>query len=214
MHEANAVKSVRRTAMRSFRSLVVLGAVGAALASVPPATAQSTVHATYGGITSSCRQNGLDFSGHIDLSLPAGSTVRHTYRVFNSTSASALGTDDTPVPAPVTSTIPFSDPQYFGGAWTGGLPFTYEQTTQVLIAGANGSETTAYTQVVAVSCATAGAAGAVTITEFPAASTTTTSAPASRPTPAPKPVPAAAPTAATKPARAATPITAEPHFTG
>ena len=200
--------------MRWFRNLVVLAAVGAALTSVPPASADSPAHATYGGITSSCRQDGLDFSGHIDLSLPAGSTVRHTYRVFYKTNSSALGTDDTPVPAPVASTIAFSDPQYFGGAWTGGLPFTYEQTTQVLIADTNGSEATVYTQIVTVSCAKAGAAGDVTITELPAATTTTTAAPAPKPTPAPNLAPVPNSASASHPAPPATPIAAEPHYTG
>ena len=183
---------------RLLRGVVALGAIGAIFATVAPARAASAVHATYNGVTSTCRDDGLDFGGQIELVLPAASTVGHTYRVFNSTHSRALGTDDTPVPAPVTTTIAFSDPQFFGGAWTDGLPFTYEQTTQVLIVDASGSSSTSYTQIVAVSCTVAGASGVVTVTEPVAALTTTTSVPAPDPTPGP----------------AAAPVVAQPHFTG
>ncbi len=184
--------------VRMWRGVVALGAIGATLTSVAPARAESPVHATYQGITSTCRNDGLDFMGQIALVLPAGSAVRHTYRVFDAASSRALGTDDTPVPAPTTTTIAFSDPQYFGGAWTTGLPFTYEQTTQVLIADASGSPSIAYTQIVAVSCTTAGASGTVTITEPTAAPETTTTVP----------VPVLAP------APPATPVAGKPNFTG
>ncbi len=184
-----------------WRGVVALGAIGATWASIAPARAESSARASAQAVTSLCREDGVDLRGQIDLLLPAGSTVRHSYRVFNATRTQPLGTDETPVPALVKTTIAFSDPQYFGGAWTDGLPFTYEQTTQVLVLDASGSSSSAYTQIIAVSCADAGAKGIVSITEpvgaAPSTSTATTNL-------APAPVAAAV----------ATPVAAQPRFAG
>lgn len=144
----------RRT--RSVVGLTVAGTTLLALAT-PTAAADPAAARLDAVEATACRTDGLDWTAQLVLDVPAGSTVEQRYRVRDDSGWFDLGSVTTPVSARVAATAAIDEPQHFGPAWSGALPFTFEVRTDVHTAGATTS------QVVQATCTAVGADATVVV---------------------------------------------------
>jgi hypothetical protein len=157
MKMGSSLRSPRHRRVAATAAAVVVGSLAVAAA---PAGAAEGVHARLGGIVSQCHDDGLTWAGDLDLRVPAQATVTQRYRVFDADDSRSLGTVGTPVAVDVDHTVRVDEPQYFGPAWTGGLPFSFEHV--IVVSDSSGD---AFTQTVTATCTSVGAAPGIDVAE-------------------------------------------------